>query len=191
MSDSDKAADGTDPERLLAEALRAQARSAPPADAPPLKEPVPQERVPQEPVPQERTPQESTPQERTPQESPSSSGQAPAAGLSTDPGPLPAALSGGPDPAPATERTTTLSAPPAEQGDQVPAGYGLLSGASAGSLERERAALDSAPAPARPAVRQGPGADPHLQQLSAWWVLGLALVLGLAAGSVVGLLTLL
>ena len=70
----------------------------------------------------------------------------------------------------------------------LPSAYGLLSGASAGSLERERAALDAeaptafAPRPPEP-VRQA-------AQLPAYWILLLAVLLGLAAGSVVGLLTL-
>lgn len=71
---------------------------------------------------------------------------------------------------------------------ETPGGYGLLSGAGAGSLERERAALDEAPAPS-PAV-QAPA--PEATGLpSARWILLLAALLGLAAGSVIGLLTLL
>ncbi|MEU0529291.1 hypothetical protein [Amycolatopsis tolypomycina] len=70
----------------------------------------------------------------------------------------------------------------------LPSAYGLLSGASADSLERERAALDAeapttfAPRPPEP-VRTS-------AQLPAYWILLLAVLLGLAAGSVVGLLTL-
>ncbi|MEU4669379.1 hypothetical protein AB0F91_15680 [Amycolatopsis sp. NPDC023774] len=86
--------------------------------------------------------------------------------------------------------------------EELPPRYGLLSGAGADSLERERAALDHAsgqrtaqvasgvrpvPAPDPATVRQAaPGPAP----LPAHWVLLLALLLGLAAGSVIGLLTL-
>ncbi len=72
--------------------------------------------------------------------------------------------------------------------NELPSAYGLLSGASADSLERERAALDAeapttfAPRPPEP-VRTS-------AQLPAYWILLLAVLLGLAAGSVVGLLTL-
>ncbi|UJW33933.1 hypothetical protein L3Q67_09275 [Saccharothrix sp. AJ9571] len=75
----------------------------------------------------------------------------------------------------------------------APAGYGLLSGADAGSLERERAALEPAPSPAPAAdhpvaaTRQETGPAP----VAARWVLLLAVLLGLAAGAVAGLLTLL
>ncbi|HWD04680.1 MAG TPA: hypothetical protein VG674_19740 [Amycolatopsis sp.] len=78
--------------------------------------------------------------------------------------------------------------------DELPPNYGLLSGAGADSLARERAALDevagrTTPGPADPptvrtAVPSGPAPLPAL------WVLLLALLLGLAAGSVIGLLTL-
>ena len=84
---------------------------------------------------------------------------------------------------------------------ELPSAYGLLSGAGADSLERERAALDvveaaqtaptvQAPRPPEPeTVRQQPvatGGGP----LPVYWILLLAVLLGLAAGSVVGLLTL-
>ncbi|MEV4600533.1 hypothetical protein AB0K15_24405 [Amycolatopsis sp. NPDC049253] len=103
----------------------------------------------------------------------------------------PPASSGSPDSAGATGPT-----------EELPPRYGLLSGAGADSLERERAALDDAsgqrtapvasgarpvPAPDPATVRQAvPGPAP----LPAHWVLLLALLLGLAAGSVIGLLTL-
>ncbi len=74
--------------------------------------------------------------------------------------------------------------------NELPSAYGLLSGASADSLERERAALEAeapttfTPRPPEPApVRTS-------AQLPAYWILLLAVLLGLAAGSVVGLLTL-
>jgi hypothetical protein len=74
--------------------------------------------------------------------------------------------------------------------NELPSAYGLLSGASADSLERERAALD-AEAPTTFAPRP-PEPEPvrTSAQLPAYWILMLAVLLGLAAGSVVGLLTL-
>ncbi|WIX80942.1 hypothetical protein QRX50_09350 [Amycolatopsis carbonis] len=92
--------------------------------------------------------------------------------------------------------------------EELPPRYGLLSGAGADSLERERAALDNASgrrtAPVASGSVQGPGSGPvaapdpaTVRQtvpgpapLPAHWVLLLALLLGLAAGSVIGLLTL-
>jgi hypothetical protein len=76
--------------------------------------------------------------------------------------------------------------------ESLPPQYGLISGAGAGSLERERAALDPV-TPEPPTIRVtlppklGSGGAP----LPVYWVLLLAILLGLAAGSVVGLLTLL
>ncbi|MFF1606244.1 hypothetical protein ACFVYA_00575 [Amycolatopsis sp. NPDC058278] len=74
--------------------------------------------------------------------------------------------------------------------NELPSAYGLLSGASADSLERERAALE-AEAPTTFAPRP-PEPEPvrTSAQLPAYWILLLAVLLGLAAGSVVGLLTL-
>lgn len=93
------------------------------------------------------------------------------------------------------------SAPGGEQADDgLPHGYGLLSGTGASSLERERAALDSLPTSPRSAHSDAPATAEHdradrVRQvqapLAAHWVLLLAVVLGLAAGAVVGLLTLL
>jgi hypothetical protein len=94
--------------------------------------------------------------------------------------------------APTPERKSEQStdAVPASAINELPSAYGLLSGAGEASLERERAALDAAseaptayaPRPPEP-PRQG-------AQLPAYWILLLAVLLGLAAGSVVGLLTL-
>ncbi|MFB9689647.1 hypothetical protein [Amycolatopsis plumensis] len=101
-----------------------------------------------------------------PQVSPSSTGSSPA---------VPAGE-------PATDAVPTSAI------NELPSAYGLLSGASADSLERERAALDAeapttfTPRPPEP-VRTS-------AQLPAYWILMLAVLLGLAAGSVVGLLTL-
>ncbi|SFW56023.1 hypothetical protein [Amycolatopsis australiensis] len=93
--------------------------------------------------------------------------------------------------APVREPEPGTDAVPASAINELPSAYGLLSGASADSLERERAALDAAseaptaysPPPEPPPARQG-------AQLPAYWILLLAVLLGLAAGSVVGLLTL-
>lgn len=86
---------------------------------------------------------------------------------------------------------------------EPPGGYGLLSGAGAGSLERERAALDaqspsppvspSPPAPPAPGATSSGPSEPQRSSagLPVPWVLLLAVTLGLAAGSVIGLLTLL
>ncbi|EOD66228.1 hypothetical protein [Amycolatopsis vancoresmycina] len=93
-----------------------------------------------------------------------------------------------PSASPAREPEPTTEAVPTSAINELPSAYGLLSGASADSLERERAALDAeaptafAPRPPEP-VRTS-------AQLPAYWILLLAVLLGLAAGSVVGLLTL-
>jgi len=75
-------------------------------------------------------------------------------------------------------------APQAPPTNQVPPRYGLLSGADGGALERERAALTpptvAAPKPPR---ASGP--------LPVYWILLLAVLLGLATGAVIGLITLL
>ncbi|MER6664707.1 hypothetical protein ABT256_09160 [Amycolatopsis japonica] len=71
---------------------------------------------------------------------------------------------------------------------ELPPQYGLLSGAGADSLERERVALEDAET-ARLAERPTPP-PPASPPLPAYWVLLLAVLLGLAAGSVIGLLTL-
>lgn len=74
---------------------------------------------------------------------------------------------------------------------ELPPQYGLLSGAGADSLERERVALENAET-ARFAGKPAPPPQPATGSapLPAYWVLLLALLLGLAAGSVIGLLTL-
>ncbi|MFI7116563.1 hypothetical protein [Amycolatopsis sp. NPDC049868] len=74
---------------------------------------------------------------------------------------------------------------------ELPLQYGLLSGAGADSLERERVALEDAET-ARLAERPAPppSPSPGSAPLPAYWVLLLAVLLGLAAGSVIGLLTL-
>ncbi|PRX47504.1 hypothetical protein B0I33_10582 [Prauserella shujinwangii] len=75
---------------------------------------------------------------------------------------------------------------------EPPHGYGLLSGAGEGSLERERAALEaedtgrtpgSGAADTTATAAEGP--------LATRWVLLLAVLLGLASGALIGLLTLL
>ncbi|MEU4249671.1 hypothetical protein AB0F15_19890 [Amycolatopsis sp. NPDC026612] len=101
-------------------------------------------------------------------------------------------------PAPARDTEPVTDAVPTSAINELPSAYGLLSGASADSLERERAALDvasnssvSSEAPTTFAPRP-PAPEPARTsaQLPAYWILLLAVLLGLAAGSVVGLLTL-
>ncbi|MFC4005467.1 hypothetical protein ACFS2C_25300 [Prauserella oleivorans] len=97
-------------------------------------------------------------------------------------------------------RAQARNAPPAQAGSsypeppvvETPGGYGLLSGAGEGSLERERAALEAQgagradePEPARPRR------EPEPRPFPLPWILLLAVALGLASGSLVGLLTLL
>jgi hypothetical protein len=68
----------------------------------------------------------------------------------------------------------------------LPPQYGLLSGTDGRALERERAALEP-PTVRRPAAKAPmPGAS-----LPAHWILLLAVLLGLATGAVIGLITLL
>ncbi|MEV5298915.1 hypothetical protein [Amycolatopsis methanolica] len=67
--------------------------------------------------------------------------------------------------------------------------FGLLSGADASSLERERAALEN---PADRTATRAPRRNvPPVRHLPVYWVLGLAALLGLATGAVIGLITLL
>ncbi|OXM70222.1 hypothetical protein [Amycolatopsis vastitatis] len=92
-------------------------------------------------------------------------------------------------PAPAPEPAT--DAVPTTGINELPSAYGLLSGASADSLERERAALDAASSAPTAFAPPPPPPPPRTSaQLPAYWILLLAVLLGLAAGSVVGLLTL-
>ena len=76
------------------------------------------------------------------------------------------------------------------ESQSLPPQYGLISGAGASSLERERAALDPV-LPEPPTVRVSLPPRLGSAPLPVYWVLLLAILLGLAAGSVVGLLTLL
>ncbi|RSM66588.1 hypothetical protein DMH03_05655 [Amycolatopsis sp. WAC 01376] len=89
--------------------------------------------------------------------------------------------------------TDTESSVPSGK-NELPPQYGLLSGAGADSLERERVALEDAETARlaeRPMTTQAPSApSPSSPPLPAYWVLLLAVLLGLAAGSVIGLLTL-
>ncbi|MGK3200225.1 hypothetical protein [Amycolatopsis sp. MEPSY49] len=89
-------------------------------------------------------------------------------------------------PPPSREKETDVVPP-----NELPSAYGLLSGAGADSLERERAALDPiAEAPTAYSPPPPPPPPRQSAQLPAYWILLLAVLLGLAAGSVVGLLTL-
>ncbi|GAB3140382.1 hypothetical protein [Amycolatopsis sp. NPDC004378] len=91
-------------------------------------------------------------------------------------------------PASAREPEQATDAVPTSAINELPSAYGLLSGASADSLERERAALD--PVAEAPTAYTPPPPPRPSAQLPAYWILLLAVLLGLAAGSVVGLLTL-
>jgi hypothetical protein len=91
-----------------------------------------------------------------------------------------------------TPFTPVLKTPETSGTESLPPQYGLISGAGADSLERERAALDPV-SPEPPTVRTTVAPQPVTAgaALPVYWVLLLAVLLGLAAGSVVGLLTLL
>ncbi len=102
----------------------------------------------------------------------------------------PSASPPAPAPAPARESEPGTDAVPTSAINELPSAYGLLSGASADSLERERAALDPAPEAPTAYVPRPPEPPRQGAQLPAYWILLLAVLLGLAAGSVVGLLTL-
>ncbi|WP_284749874.1 hypothetical protein [Amycolatopsis sp. RTGN1] len=95
-----------------------------------------------------------------------------------------------PPPSPSSPPEPATDAVPTSAINELPSAYGLLSGASADSLERERAALD--PVSEAPTAYTPRPPEPPRQgaQLPAYWILLLAVLLGLAAGSVVGLLTL-
>lgn len=91
-----------------------------------------------------------------------------------------------PQASPSSPAERGTDAVPTSPINELPSAYGLLSGAGAHSLERERAALDAATAP----TAYSPPPPRQSAQLPAYWILLLAVLLGLAAGSVVGLLTL-
>lgn len=93
-------------------------------------------------------------------------------------------------PAPARDAEPGTGAVPTSAINELPSAYGLLSGASADSLERERAALDAASEAPTAFAPRPPEPPRQAAQLPAYWILLLAVLLGLAAGSVVGLLTL-
>src|ERR1700712_5326353 len=102
-----------------------------------------------------------------------------------------------PQPERALENPAGEPSPPASvvpevggESESLPPQYGLISGAGASSLERERAALDPV-RPEPPTVRVSLPPRLGSAPLPVYWVLLLAVLLGLAAGSVVGLLTLL
>ncbi|MBK1784756.1 hypothetical protein [Prauserella cavernicola] len=73
---------------------------------------------------------------------------------------------------------------------ETPGGYGLLSGAGEGSLERERAALDEITTEAPSSPEAQPKAAPVAGPLRLSWLIAFTVLLGLAAGCVIGLLTL-
>lgn len=160
-----------DPERLLADALRAQARSVPPA-ASSGTTPSPH---PHNPVPSgDVTPILGL--------GPTPQIQDPAGGATAGPGPglspQTSLSSGGVTPVPRLAVSPQTFPTP-----EMLSRYGLLSGAAPGSLERERAALGTPGGiSAAPAKRTS---------MSVHWILLLAVLLGLATGAVVGIVTLL
>ncbi|MGW7530683.1 hypothetical protein [Amycolatopsis sp. NPDC054798] len=187
-----------DPERLLADALRAQAVFAPHVVANPVEEEAGSDAG------------SKTGSQGAVQPGASGSGSFSAAG---GPG-ISGTGSFGAAPASGTASgaasgSASFSAPaeagaPSQTGPttELPPNYGLLSGAGADSLARERAALDAAdhtspgttgsipPVGANDATVRRPAQAPQSGPLPAHWVLLLAVLLGLAAGSVIGLLTL-
>lgn len=90
-------------------------------------------------------------------------------------------------------RAQARSAPPGATGRPAPATnlpprYGLLSGTGAGALARESASLP--PAETRPAAPAPVRAKRSSEPLPTYWILLLAVLLGLATGAVIGLITL-
>ncbi|WP_236790533.1 hypothetical protein [Amycolatopsis sp. GM8] len=88
-------------------------------------------------------------------------------------------------------RAQARSAPPGTASQPAPATslppqYGLLSGTGDGALARESAALEP-PTIRRPAIAAKLPSGP----LPTHWILLLAVLLGLATGAVIGLITLL
>lgn len=182
-----------DPEQLLAEALRAQAAQAPvtPDPAAPAAEPAPDTAEDEATGPE--TPEPSEPGRSEP-EPEATTGDTPAGDATADePG------TGEPtEPAP---NAAPPAAPIAPAEGSV--GYGLLSGADASTVAQVSAELNAqhaatAPPPPAPEQTASPGItrtrselrEPVRPQLRAGWVLLLAVLLGLAAGAVVGLATL-
>ncbi|MET9261938.1 hypothetical protein [Amycolatopsis sp. NPDC004079] len=186
-----------DPERLLADALRAQAVFAPHVVANPVDEQA----------------GSGTGAQGAVQPGASGTGSFSAAGGPGISGPgavgtgsFNAAPAAGPAPASGTGSfgASAQTGAPSQTGPttELPPNYGLLSGAGADSLARERAALDAAdytspgttgsipPVGASDATVRRPVQAAQSGPLPAHWVLLLAVLLGLAAGSVIGLLTL-
>lgn len=181
-----------DPERLLADALRAQAVFAPHVVANPVEEQA-----------GSGTGSEAsgTGSQGAVQPGASGTGSFSAAG---GPG-ISGTGSSGAAPASGTGSfgPSAQTGAPSQTGPttELPPNYGLLSGAGADSLARERAALDVTgassgttgsipPVGADDTTVRHPAQAPQSGPLPAHWVLLLAVLLGLAAGSVIGLLTL-
>ncbi|HJQ44906.1 MAG TPA: hypothetical protein VJ870_01100 [Amycolatopsis sp.] len=85
-------------------------------------------------------------------------------------------------------RAQARTAPPGSTptNTQLPPQYGLLSGADGSALERERAALEP------PTAREPkPDTGRQVGPLPVYWILLLAVLLGLATGALIGLITLL
>lgn len=173
-----------DPERLLADALRAQAVFAPHVVANPAED--------------QAGPEASG--TGSVQPGASGTGSFSAAGGPGISGPGTAGT-GSFGAAPASGTGSFGASAPTGPTTELPPNYGLLSGAGADSLARERAALDAAdtspgttgsipPVGSADATVRRPAQAAQNGPLPAHWVLLLAVLLGLAAGSVIGLLTL-
>lgn len=173
-----------DPERLLADALRAQAVFAPHVVANPAED---------QPGPEASG-------TGSVQPGASGTGSFSAAGGPGISGPGTAGT-GSFGAAPASGTGSFGASAPTGPTTELPPNYGLLSGAGADSLARERAALDAAdtspgttgsipPVGSADATVRRPAQAAQNGPLPAHWVLLLAVLLGLAAGSVIGLLTL-
>ncbi|WP_116201169.1 hypothetical protein [Amycolatopsis circi] len=185
-----------DPERLLADALRAQAVFAPHVVANPVEEPA-----------GAADSGSGTGSQGAVQPGPSGTGSFSAAGGPGISGPGTAgtgSFAAAPASGTGSFGASAQTGAPSQTGPttELPPNYGLLSGAGADSLARERAALDAAdytspgttgsipPVGANDATVRRPVQAAQSGPLPAHWVLLLAVLLGLAAGSVIGLLTL-
>ena len=172
--------DGPDPERLLAEALRAQAVSTPLPPPSPLSIDEPPAAV-HEPA------EDNPPKDNPPEGKPATDKPTDEAPQAEDAGESPAA-EGSPREGSAGEGEGGAG----EGGDArlvellSGAGHGLLSGRDPGTVNLPYIGV--------PADRTGPVSttrlNPGRPQLAWWWMLLLAIVLGLAAGAVAGVLTL-
>ncbi len=157
--------DGPDPERLLAEALRAQAASTPLPPPSPLAGPLPVDEP-------SNTGDKAAADKPAKDESQADKPDEPAASEVRAAGPA-----ADEEPAGGDARLVELLAG---------SGHGLLSGRDPGTVNLPYVGV--------PTNRTGPVGTTKLDsgrpQLAWWWMLLLAIVLGLAAGAVAGVLTL-